>query len=246
MELPKLKEIEFSPLAWKEWLRNGDKSELKSKVDVYKRLKELNRERHFEGWLGVSNKIRNGRIRRLLNGYTLFDLLDSCRSLKDMRFPMWRLFEDLVGEVLRCALINKEECSVVYVGERWPGFKGLDFIIINSKSDLGWKVGVQCKRYISNNLPYGKIEDYSPYTTGLTASRLYFHGKDLKHRFSHRRKMVLVTFTSYRIETNEKKRFNNLKEVWDSILVFDRNRSDHDPYIYKIDCPGLQRIVSWC
>jgi hypothetical protein len=246
MELPRLHELEFSPLAWKEWLLYGKGSQLKSRKDVYESLEKLNREHRFRGWAGLDNRTQNKRIKRLLNGYVIFDLLDSTRTLADKRMKIWRLFEDLVGEVLRNALTTRKECTVVYVGERWPGFKGLDYIITNSESDLGWKVGVQCKRYISNNVPYGKVDDYSSYSTGTTSSRLYFHGKELRKRFSDRRKMILIAFSSYRSSPSESKRFENLKEQWDSILIFDRNRSDKDQYTYKIDCPELEKIVRWC
>ena len=125
MKLPEFDDFEFSPLAWKEWLHAGDKSEFISKRVIFKYLNIWNKEGYFKDCLGIKNYVRNRRIRRLLNGYAILDLLDWFKTVEWLKFPVWRLFENLVGEILREAARVKNECIVAYV-DKWPGFQGLD------------------------------------------------------------------------------------------------------------------------
>lgn len=245
MKLPEFDEIEFSPLSWKEWLLHGDRSEFPSKKSIYAFLEQRNREGAFEWCYGIRNFVKNRRIRDLLNGYTILDLLSEKRTVEFLRFDMWELFEDVVAEMLREAIKEKEECTVAYV-DRWPGFEGLDYIIVNSESKLGWKLGVQCKRYIDTEIPYNRVEEYGSYTKGVSAAWLYFKGEQAKRRFSDKRKIVLITFNAYRPKRRQKNRFNNLKEVWDSVVVLDDNILNEAPYIYKLRFDELKKIVRWC
>jgi len=242
MKLPEFDDFEFSPLAWKEWLLDKDK--FGSKRSIFKYLNEWNKEGYFEDCSGIKNYVRNRRIRRLLNGYAIIDLLDCFARVEWTRFPVWRLFEDLVGEILKTALREKEECTVAYV-DRWPGFRGLDYIIINSKSKHGWKVGVQCKRFIGTRLSYNRVKKCSSYTRGTSAAGLYYKGEEMKDRFPDK-KIVLVTFSAYRRNKTQEKRFSNLSEVWDLVVVFDDNLSDELPYTYKLRYDELDKIVRWC
>ena len=244
MKLPRFDDVEFSPLAWKEWLLYGDKSEFRSKRDIFKYLNKWNEEGYFEGCSGIKNYFRNRQIRRLLNGYAIIDLLDCFSTVEWIRFPVWRLFEDFVGEILKIVLTEKHECTVAYV-DRWPGFQGLDYIIINSKSKHGWKVGIQCKRFIGTRRSYRKISECSSWTRGTSAAGLYYKGEETRDRFPEK-KIVLVTFSAYRRNKSQEKRFNNLSEVWDSVMVFDDNLSDELPYTYKLRCDELDKIVRWC
>lgn len=245
MKLPKFDDIEFSPLAWKEWLLHGKESEFPSKRSIYSFLKERNREDAFEWCDGIKNYVRNRRIRRLLNGYAILDLLNERKTVEYLRFKMWRLFEDTIAEILREAIKDKKECIVAYV-DKWPGFMGLDYVITNSKSNLGWKVGVQCKRYINTNPSYSKIHKYSAYTRSTSAAGLYFKGEQVKERFSRKRKIVLITFNAYRQKKSQRKRFNDLREVWDSVIVLDDNISNETPYTYRLRFDESGKISQWC
>ena len=244
MKLPEFDDVEFTPLAWKEWLLYGDKSQFRTKKDIFKYLNKWNKEGYFNDCLEIKVYVRNRRIRKLLNGYALLDLLNWTKTVEFIRFKMWRLFEDLVGEILKAVLKEKQEYTVVYV-DRWPGFQGLDYIIINSKSTIGWKVGIQCKMYIGTRIPYCRVDEYSSFTRGVSASELYDRGIELKKKYKNR-KIILVTFNAYRRNKLQERRFNWLKTAWDSVIVFDKNISDELPYTYKLSCEGLNRIVKWC
>jgi len=245
MKLPEYEAFEFSPLAWKEWLHRGDKSDFRSKRDIYAFLKRQNREATFEWCNGIENSVKNRRIRSLLNGYTILDLLNEEKTVEFTKFKMWRLFEDTVVEILREAIKEKEECTVAYV-DRWSGFKGLDYIIINSGSKLGWKVGVQCKRYVGTRIPYCRVNEYSSYSRGVSASNLYDKGIALKERYTDKRKVILFTFSAYRKKKIEKRRFDWLRSAWDSVIVFDKNTEGDCPYTYKLHFDELDKIVRWC
>lgn len=245
MKLPEFDDIEFSPLAWKEWLVYGDQSEFPSKKRIYSFLRKQNREGVFEWCGGIENHVRNNRIRRLLNGYAILDLLNESQSIDFIKVKMWRMFEDTVGEILREVIKDKEECSVAHV-DRWPGFKGLDYIITNSKSRLGWKVGVQCKKYVGTRIPYSRVDEYSSYTRGTSASKLYDKGLDLKERFTHKRKTVLVMFEAFKKGKLQKRRFDWLKEVWDSVVVFNKPPPNENVYTYRLHFDQYSKIARWC
>ena len=240
MKLPEFDDVEFSPLAWKEWLLDKDK--FGSKKSIFKYLNEWNKEGYFEDCSEIKNYVRNKRIRRLLNGYALLDLLDWTTTVEYTRFKMWRLFEDTVAEILREAIKEKKECTIAYV-DKWPGFQGLDYIIINSESKLGWKVGVQCKRYVGTRIPYRRVNEYSSFTRGVSASKLYDKGIELKKRYTDKRKVILVMFDAYKKGRLQERRFNWLKEAWDSVIVFNRSQPDENIYTYKLHFDGLNKIV---
>jgi len=243
MKLPEFDDFEFSPMAWKEWLL--DKEKFGSKRRIFRHLKVWNKQGYFEGCSRIKNYVGNKRIRRLLNGYAILDLLDWTKTLEYTRFKMWRLFEDTVAEILKEAIRDKEGCTIAYV-DRWPGFQGLDYLIINSKSRLGWKVGIQCKRYVGTRIPYRRVNEYSSYTRGVSASKLYDRGLSLKERYPDGRKLVLATFNAYRRNKLQEKRFNWLSEAWDCVIVFDKNTSDDLPYTYRLRFDELNKIVRWC
>ena len=146
MILPRAEEISFSHLAWREWLQEGEKSKFRSMKDIYEFLQQQSHDCAFQKCAAIINNVRNRRVRNLLNGYAILDLLYWCGA-KFSRYQLWRLFEDLVGEILKESIRHIKECVVINV-DRWPGFKGLDYVIVNSQSHPGWKVGIQCKRYI--------------------------------------------------------------------------------------------------
>jgi hypothetical protein len=245
MELPEIDEIEFSPLAWKEWMLRGDRSLFGSKRKVFEFLTEKKDEGYFENFIGIENSIENDHIRKLLNGYAIHDLLDCTKAIEFERFKMWRLFEDIVAEIFREIVKEKIECSVVYV-DKWPGFRGLDYIITNGESEIGWKVGIQCKKYIGTRIPYCRVNDYSSYSRGPSAASLYDRGIELKQKYSERRKILLISFEAFRRNKNQEKKFKNLKETWDSVIVFDDNKSDASPYTYKIKFDNINQILKWC
>jgi hypothetical protein len=124
MILPALDDIEFSPLAWKEWLLYGKFSDFPSKASVYDYLLQLDRDEVFDWCKGITNTVKNERIRRLLNGYVVFDVLVKSKEIDLLKVKLWRLFEDLVEEILREIIAHKVECGVAYV-DKWPGFQGL-------------------------------------------------------------------------------------------------------------------------
>ena len=246
MKLPRFDDFEFSALAWKEWLLDIANFGSKRRISEY--LIERNREGYFEDCSAIKNYVRNRRIRRLLNGYAILDLLDwKKRSLEFefARVKMWRLFEDLVGEILRVAIEAKQECTVAHV-DRWPGFRGLDYIIINSKSKLGWKVGVQCKRYVGTRVPYSRVDEYSSYTRGTSASKLYDKGIELQNRFTDKRRFILVMFDAYIKGKLRQQRFNWLNDAWDLVVVFNKPLPDEDSYTYRLYFDEADRIARWC
>lgn len=241
MKLPKFDDVEFTPLAWKEWFLDRD---LRSKKMIFEYLDECNEENYFEDCLGLKNYVKNTRIRRLLNGYAILDLMDWTGTIRLLRYKMWRLFEDTVAEILREFFREREECSVVYV-DKWKGFRGLDYIIVNSKSMLGWEIGVQCKRYIGSRIPYSRIHEFSRYTRGTSAAQLHDKGIDLKNKYSEKRKFALITFNAFRRNKRQEHRFNNLSDAWDLVMVLDENQTGELPYTYRLRCDGLKRVVRW-
>lgn len=244
MNLPSLDEFELTSLAWKEWLQRGNKSEFKSKAGILRYIEQCNDKERFKNFSGIKNYVRHKQIRKLLNGYALLDLLYCSDSIYYERFKMWRLFEDLIGEIFAVALRKREECKVVHV-DKWPGFQGLDYIIVNSEDKLGWRVGVQCKEYIGSKISYNQLDRCSSHTRKTNATGLHREGLETRNRFP-RRKLVLVAFNAYRENKTQEKRFRNLEKVWDAVIVLDDNKSDDSPYIYKLRCSKLYDIVDWC
>jgi len=230
---------------WKEWLVYGNQSEFPSKKKIYTFLQEQNDEGAFEWCGGIENYVKNDRIKRLLNGYAILDLLNESESVKFVKVKLWRQFEDTVGEVLREVTRDKEECSVAHV-DRWPGFKGLDYIVTNSRSRLGWKVGVQCKEYVGTRIPYSRVDEYSSYSRGVSASKLYDKGVDLKERFTKKRKTMLAMFEAFKKGKLQQKRFNWLKEVWDSVVVFNKPLRTEKLYTYRLYFDQHGKIAQWC
>ena len=92
---------------------------------------------------------------------------------------------------------------------------------------------------------FESFNEYSSYTRGTSAAKLYDKGIDLKKKFS-KRKILLITFEAFRRNKMQEKRFNNLKEIWDSVIVFDDNRLDNLPYTYRLRFDELNKIVKWC
>jgi len=239
MELPKLREIEFSPLLWKECI---------TKESGWKTIEELysyfcDQAEKFDWCKGIRVDVSNRRIKKLINGYVIFDILDWDREIL-LRYKMWQLFEDLVGEILRESLGAKDECTVVNV-DRLPGFRGLDYAVMNSQKRERWTVGVQCKRYVGSALPKSRIRKFGSWSRGTSAAQLQDKGKELGVRFP-RKKFALVAFNAFREKESEEQRFAKLRDFWDCVVVFDKNRSSITPYTYNISLPELDRIVRWC
>ena len=240
MKILKFGEIKFSPLIWKECIVKN--SELKTAEEIYEYFCEQS---DRLAWCkGIIVNVPNKRVRHLINGYVLFDILEWCGRIKLVKFKMWQLFEDLVGEILREILRTKDECSVIHV-DRLPGFKGLDYIITNSEKKDGWCVGIQCKRYIGSALPKCRLEDFGSYSRGVSASRLYEKGVELHQRFP-KKKFVLAAFNAFRGDKRQEQRFQKLKRSWDCVMVFDKNVDVKYPYEYKISLPELKKIIEWC
>jgi len=240
MKIPRLREIEFSPLLWKECIVADSK--LKTIEEIYSYFRQ---QAEKLDWLeGIEVDVSNRRIKKLINGYVIFDILEWDKKIIFSKFKMWQLFEDIVEEILREALRTKDECTVVSV-DRLPGFKGLDYIITNSRKKEGWTVGIQCKRYIGSALPKQRLEDYGSWSRGTSAAQLYYKGKELHERFPGK-KFVLAAFNAFRTNEREEQRFKKLKRSWDRILVFDKSTNTKTPYTYKIALPELDRITRWC
>jgi len=241
MKIPKPREVEFSPLLWKECLVAGSK--LKTVEDIYSYFRE--HEDRLGRWLkGIEIDVSNSRIKKLINAYVIFDILDWDKKIIFSRFKMWQLFEDLVREVLREALRVKKECTVVHV-DRLPGFMGLDYIIANSQMKGGWAVGIQCKKYVGSDLPKCKLEDYGSWSRAISAPQLCDKGKRLHEKFP-RKKFVLAAFNAFRTNEREKQRFNRLKDSWDYVMIFDKSINTMTPYTYNITLRELNRIIRWC
>jgi len=238
MKIPKLKEIEFSPLMWKEFLLAS--SEWNTIEEFYPYFREHAKE--IDYCKGIETCVPNTRIRRLINGYIMLDLLEWDNKVQ-LRFKMWQLFEDLVGEMLREALKDRVECTVVHV-DRY--FKGLDYVVTNSRSKDGWNVGVQCKRYIGSALPKRKLGEYGSWSRGTSAVQLIEKGNELRQRWGSRKKFVLVCFNAFRKNVPQKRRFRNLRKSWNCVMVLDRSVKNDTPYTYNIAIPELDRIVRWC
>jgi hypothetical protein len=187
--------------------------------------------------------VSNRRIKKLINGYAILDVLDWDNQIQLLRFKMWRLFEDLVQEILREALRDKPECTVVHV-DKLKGFRCLDFVITNSRKEDVWTVGIQCKKYIGSNLPKSRIEEYGSWSRGTSASKLTQKGRELHQRFP-KKKFVLAAFNAFQTNEREKQRFRKLKDAWDCVMVFDKSVDTQTPYTYKISLPELGRIEKW-
>ncbi len=242
MKLPKFEDLEFSPLAWKEWLL--DPEEFGSKWSIYNKIANWNKEGYLESCLEIKNYVRNKRIRKLLYGYALLDLLDWSGMLQYVRIKMWRLFEDTVAEIFQEAIKARREYTITRV-DNWPGFRGLDFIIVNSKRRAGWKVGIQCKRYIGTHRSYNKISECSSWTRGTSAAWLRKKGVDAKRRFPGK-KIILIAFNCFRKKKLQERRFKKLQEVWDLVTILDDNRIGELPYTYRLQFDDLEKIVNWC
>lgn len=240
MKLPKLREIEFSPLLWKECIVAN--SEWKATEEVYQHFHE-----HAEGldkYKEIKMHVSNRRIKRLINGYAIFDILEWDNKMILSKFKMWQLFEDLVGEVLKGALKTRDECTVVHV-DRLAGFRGLDYVVTNSRKKEGWTVGVQCKRYVGSALPKYKMGEYGSWSRSLSAVHLIRKGEELHDKFP-RKKFVLATFNAFRNNKIEEQRFRKLQKSWNCVMVFDKSINTKTPYTYNISLPELDRIVKWC
>jgi len=240
MKVPKLREIEFSPLLWKECI---------AKDSAWRTIEEIYS--HFCEQVGEADwcreikvEVSNRRIKKLINGYAIFDILEWDRKISQLRFKMWQLFEDLVGEILREAVRTKEQCTVVHV-DRHPGFKSLDYVITNNRKKEGWTVGIQCKRYIGSALPKSRLGEYGGWSRGTSAVQLSDKGKELHEKFP-RKKFVLMAFNAFRNNAQQQQRFRKLKSSWDCVMVFDKSISSATPYTYKIALPELDKIVRWC
>jgi len=240
MKTPRLREVEFSPLLWKEWIAKD--SQFRTAEEVYSYFREQARE--MDWCREIRMDVSNRRIRKLIYGYAITDILEWDRRIFHLRFKMWQLFEDLVGEVLREALRRKEQCTVVNV-DRHPGFKGLDYVIANSRKKQGWTVGIQCKRYVGSSLPKRRLDEYKSWSRGTSAVQLLKKGDELHSRFP-RKKFVLATFNAFRNNVQQENRFKNLKQSWDCVMVFDKSTNTQTPYIYKIKLPELEKVVKWC
>lgn len=242
MRIPKLQEISFSPLMWKECIVKS--SDFKTLNDFYSYFYECVKE---QNWLkDVKVKIiyvPNKRIKRLVNGYLLFDILKWYGRIKLVKVPMWRLFEDLVGEIFREALRERSECSVVHV-DGLGDFKGLDYVVMNTEKG-GWNVGIQCKEYIGSSLPKCKLKESESRSRNISAPYLEKKGKELHKRFPNK-KFVLVAFNAFRTNKLEERRFSSLKNAWDCVMVFDKSIDNKVPYTYRIDLRELNKIIKWC
>ena len=240
MKIPKLHDIEFSPLMWKECLAKD--SAWKTIEEIYHYLSE--QAEKIDWCKGIEVEVSNRRIKKLINGYAIFDILEWAGKIQ-LRFKMWQLFEDLVGEILREALKTKDECSVVHV-DRLPGFRGLDYVVTNSRKKEGWTVGIQCKRYIGSALPKYRLEEYESWSRGTSAVQLYEKGRELRGKWGSRKKFVLMAFNAFRNNLQQEQRFRKLKLSWDCVMVFDKSVNIEQLYIYKIALPELDTIVKWC
>ncbi len=190
----------------------------------------------------IRNHVSNKRIRRLVNGYVTLDLLAWDGSVKLTKFKMWQFFEDLVGEILREILKDRSECTVVNVDRI---FKGLDYVVANSKSGDGWKVGIQCKRYIGSALSRNKLDKCSSWARGTSAAQLLVKGKELRQKWGSKKKFVLVCFNAFRGNELQNRRFKRLNKYWNRVIVIDESVTGGRPYTYKLAASGFDTIVNW-
>jgi len=238
MKIPKLEQIEFSPLLWKEFLAAD--SVWKTIEEFYPYLRE--NAAKIDYCKGIEIDVSSTRIKKLINGYVVLDLLEWDRKIQ-LRFKMWQLFEDLVGEMMREALKESDECTVVNVDRL---IKGLDYVVTNSRSKDGWNVGIQCKRYIGSALPKCKLGKFGSWSRGTSAVQLTERGNELRQRWGSKKKFVLVCFNAFRNNTQQDRRFGNLKKSWNCVMAIDKSKKSDTPYTYRIAIPELDRIVSWC
>lgn len=239
MDVPKLQEVQFSPLMWKESIIRG--STLRTIDELYSYFREHAREC---GWCkGIRmDEFLNTRIKRLVNGYIIFDFLEWDGKI-ELKYKMWQLFEDFVGEVLREALRDRTECTVVPVDK---AIRGLDYVVANSKCKDGWTVGIQCKRYIRSAIPKSRLKDYRSWSRGTSAAQLIRKGKELHEKWGPGKRFVLIAFRAFTEKASHEQRFRELKQSWDNVLVIDKSKTAAIPYTYKVALPELHRIASWC
>ena len=238
MKIPRLEQIQFSPLLWKEFLAAD--SAWKTIEEFYPYLHE--NARKIDYCKEIKTYVPNTRIRKLMNGYAVLDVLEWDKKIQ-LHFKMWQLFEDLVGEIMREVLKNRTECTVVHVDRV---LKGLDYVIANSREKEGWKVGIQCKRYLGSALPKKRLGEFGSWSRGTSASQLQIKGTELRQRWGSKKKLVLVCFNAFRKNAQQDKRFRNLKKYWNCVMVMDKSVKSDTPYTYKIDLSELERIIDWC
>ena len=238
MRIPRLEEVEFSPLLWKEFLVAD--SAWKTIKEFYQYFRE--NVGKIDYCRGMNLNVSNMKIKRLINGYIMFDLLEWDKKIQ-LRFKMWRLFEDLIGEMMREALKGRNECTVVHVDRV---IRGLDYVVTNSRSKEGWNVGIQCKRYVGSSLPKSKLGEFGSWSKGTSAAQLVKKGEKLRERWGSKKKFVLACFNAFRKNAQQEQRFRNLMKSWDCVFVLDKSVKSQTPYSYRIAAPELERIVSWC
>jgi hypothetical protein len=127
--------------------------------------------------------------------------------------------------------------------DRLRGFRGLDWIVMNEHSRDGWRVGIQCKKYISSSSSKKKAMG-NPW--GRTNSlRLVDHARKLEDRFGIHKRFALVASFAYRTSKSEKHRWWKLRRGsdWDAICVFESRRSFNPPYTYNLSLDTFDNIV---
>jgi len=238
--------FDLTPLAWKEMYTYYDEDSIKSRKELIDYLKENDDAREWIDKIHIKKDIVKKwgeKIRRLLFGYALLDIGSWMNLILYERNQMWRLFEDLTYEILREVLQKMKNCMIIRV-DKWPGFRGLDYVIINDESG-DWKVGIQCKRYISTGIPENKLHKFGSYSRNTSATNLLKEAKKLRQKYEDK-KFLLATFEVY---YNNKKQFNRFlklknKSEWDAILVF--NEIQKPITQYKLNCDGLENVLKWC
>jgi len=81
-------------------------------------------------------------------------------------------------------------------------FKGLDYVITNSKKKEGWTVGIQCKTYIGSALPKCKLEEYGTWSKSISAPSYIRKARSCMNDF--RRKSLFLQLSMLSEQIREK------------------------------------------
>ncbi len=227
---------------WKELVAYGD---FENKADFFDYLRERNRDGEFDDFKGIADNIISkgwkAEARKTLRGYYLLEILDYA-DRDFLKMPLWKHFEDLVGELLRIALAGYEHLKVVSV-DKWPGFRGLDWIVVNERKSDGWRLGIQCKKNIWTSA--SRKRAWANPWGGTSAVRLVEHAANLENKWGIHKRFALVASYAWRYEKSEKNRWERLRyhSDWDFVSVFEARRSFNKPYSYSLTLEEFDNVV---
>jgi hypothetical protein len=228
------------------WAEILERDTFKNKADFLDYLRKMNGKGKFKDYDRINTRIFShgwkDEAEQLMRGYYLLEILKNTGCL-ELKFPLWRHFENLVGEMLRVALRKRQHLKVVYV-DRLAGFLGLDWIVVNEHSSDTWRLGVQVKKNIGTGTSYWAAMG-NPWK-GNSTPKLIESSRKLEDRFGKHKRFALVASYAYRATPREKARWHKLthESEWDIISVFESRRDFNPPYTYNLSFDKFDNLVA--